>query len=35
MVKIEKNLTKIKNSNLFLLIEKKNDIKFLEKLDLE
>jgi len=35
MIKIEKNPLKIKNSNLFYLIEKKNDIKALEKLDLE
>ncbi len=35
MLKIEKNLVKIKNNNFFYLIEKKNDIKILEKLDLE
>jgi len=35
MIKIEKNLKTIKNSNLVYLIEKKSDIKLLEKLDLE
>jgi hypothetical protein len=35
MLKIEKNINKIKNSNLFYLIEKKADIKQLEKFDLE
>ncbi len=35
MIKLEKKLNKIKNSNLIYLIEKKSDIKFLEKLDLE
>jgi len=35
MIKLEKNLNKIKNSNLFYLIEKKSDIKILEKFDLE
>jgi len=35
MIKLEKNLNKIKNSNLVYLIEKLSDIKFLEKLDLE
>jgi hypothetical protein len=35
MLKIEKNINKIKNSSLFYLIEKKADIKQLEKFDLE
>ncbi len=35
MIKLEKNLNKIKNSNLIYLIEKKSDIKVLEKFDLE
>lgn len=35
MIKLEKNLNKIKNSNLVYLIEKKSDIKILEKFDLE
>lgn len=35
MIKQEKNLNKITNSNFFYLIEKKSDINFLEKLDLE
>ena len=35
MLKIEKNPNKIKSSNLFYLIEKKSDLKQLEKFDLE
>ncbi len=35
MLKIEKNINKIKKSNLFYLIEKKSDIKILEDLDIE
>ena len=35
MIRLEKNLNKIKNSNLIYLIEKKSDIKILEKFDLE
>jgi IS30 family transposase len=35
MIKLEKNLNKVKNSNLIYLVEKKSDIKLLSKLDLE
>lgn len=35
MIKIEKSLSKIKNSNLIYLIEKKSDLKALLNLDLE
>jgi len=35
MIKLEKNLNNIKNSNLIYLIEKKSDIKILENFDLE
>ncbi len=35
MIKIEKNVLKIKSSNLFYLIKNKSDINILEKLDLE
>jgi hypothetical protein len=35
MIKLEKNLNKISNSNLIYLVEKKSDIKLLSKLDLE
>jgi len=35
MLKIEKNINKIKKSNLFYLIEKKSDIKILEDLGIE
>jgi len=35
MIKLEQNLNRIKNSNLIYLIEKKSDIKILEKFDLE
>jgi leucyl aminopeptidase len=35
MIKIEKNLNKIKNSNLIYLVEKKSDIKVLSNLNLE
>jgi hypothetical protein len=35
MIKLEKNLNKISNSNLIYLVENKSDIKLLSKLDLE